>query len=473
MQEYEKKEKMNNVSIIIVTYNQLEYTKKCIQSIWQNTQADTYEIVVVDNNSKDNTREWLEQTKGIKCIFNEENKGFPTACNQGSAIAEPGNDILLLNNDTIVCKNSIYNMQRALAQKESGAVGASSNNVGGKQKIDVIFDTIEEYLQFAETNNIYNPARHQRRLRLIGFAMMIKRQVWNEVGGMDEIYGLGNFEDDDICMKILKKGFKLYFCPDAFIFHFGGASFSLFNQKKGEHAYNNLLLHNREIFEKKWRIKWGYFSHSRKEIVDLIRRHPRAEFNVLDIGCGLGATLLEIENQYPNAEVYGIEINRAVVEIARNYLKISCADIEYDQIPFDKKFDYIILADVLEHTKEPEKVLCKLKKILTSSGAFVISIPNIMHISILYKLLHGRFEYTEEGILDRTHLRFFTYIDIIKMLEKCGLKIQNSIRMTVKLLPQEETYLEMLCQMDSTINRDEMLAYQYLFICRKIEDDIC
>ena len=87
------------------------------------------------------------------------------------------------------------------------------------------------------------------------------------------------------------------------------------------------------------------FSHPRNEIVELIKRHPKVRFRVLDIGCGLGGTLQEIGNRYPRAELYGAEINQAVVDIASHYLNICCADIEQDEIPFETKFDYIIAMD--------------------------------------------------------------------------------------------------------------------------------
>lgn len=117
---------------------------------------------------------------------------------------------MLLNNDTIVCKNSIYNMQRALTEEKTGAVGACSNSVGARQRIDESFQTIEEYIQYAEQNNAYDPFRHQKRLQLIGFALLIKRDLWDDIGGLDEVYGLGNFEDDDICLNILKRGYDFF-----------------------------------------------------------------------------------------------------------------------------------------------------------------------------------------------------------------------------------------------------------------------
>jgi len=81
---------VKNYSIVILTYNQLEYTKVCINSIRNYNDNDNYEIIIVDNNSTDGTVEWIKKQEGIKYILNEENKGFPAGCNQGIKIAEKG-----------------------------------------------------------------------------------------------------------------------------------------------------------------------------------------------------------------------------------------------------------------------------------------------------------------------------------------------------------------------------------------------
>ncbi|MDF2520933.1 MAG: hypothetical protein K0R84_1561, partial [Clostridia bacterium] len=94
------KNKVPKTSIIILTYNNLEYNKLCIESIREYTQKGTYEIIIVDNHSTDGTVEWLKEQKDLRLILNDENQGFPKGCNQGIEMAEEGNDILLLNNDT-------------------------------------------------------------------------------------------------------------------------------------------------------------------------------------------------------------------------------------------------------------------------------------------------------------------------------------------------------------------------------------
>ncbi|HHV75686.1 MAG TPA: glycosyltransferase family 2 protein, partial [Thermoanaerobacterium sp.] len=107
-------------SIIIVTHNQLEYTRKCIESIRKHTKLP-YELIVIDNASNDETVEYLESQHDIKLIKNNENRGFPASCNQGISIAK-GEYIVLLNNDTIVTENWLNNLLYCLNNAENAGI---------------------------------------------------------------------------------------------------------------------------------------------------------------------------------------------------------------------------------------------------------------------------------------------------------------------------------------------------------------
>lgn len=175
-------------SIVVLTYNELSFTEQCLESIRAHTDPDHYELIVVDNASTDGTREWLTAQSGIKLLLNDDNKGFPAGCNQGVALAEPGNDILLLNNDTIVTENWLLGLQAALHSSDTvGAVGPITNYAMYNQSIPVSYSSLQEMHAFARTvSETALDQPYERRLKLIGFCYLIKREALNQVGLLDE-----------------------------------------------------------------------------------------------------------------------------------------------------------------------------------------------------------------------------------------------------------------------------------------------
>ena len=227
-------------SIVILSHNKLPYTQACISSIREYTVPNTYEIIVVDNNSSDGTKEWLEKQNTIRCIYNSENLGFPVGCNQGMNIS-CGDTVVLLNNDTVVTKNWLSLLLDSLySSNEIGAVSPVTNNSSYYQAIPTQYQSLEEMHQFAEGYN-NNHAALEHRIKLVGFCMVIKKSIIDSVGLFDERFTLGNFEDDDYSFRILKAGYKLALCRNVFIHHFGSISL-----KENPEAYGQLLLNNRE-----------------------------------------------------------------------------------------------------------------------------------------------------------------------------------------------------------------------------------
>lgn len=172
----------------------------------------------------------------------------------------------------------------------------------------------------------------------------------------------------------------------------------------------------------------GYFvGNARYEIIKQI---PNNKHNkVLELGCGDGATLLELKKINKASFVAGIDIMDFQQD---NYLdKFTLADIEViDDLPFPKEyFDVIICADVLEHLKDPWEATKKVVWYLKKDGIFIASIPNIREIKTLYDLIiNNDFKYVEAGILDKTHLRFFCKKNMIDLFNSSDLKIKNILR---------------------------------------------
>jgi len=145
---------------------------------------------------------------------------------------------------------------------------------------------------------------------------------------------------------------------------------------------------------------------------------------ILDIGCS-GGRLGQYLKKHKKATVFGIDIASKAIKRAKKNLDKACLlNIETDTLPFaERSFDIIICADVLEHLYQPLLVLRKLKSYLKDSGVFIFSIPNVANIEVRWNLLWGRFDYQQIGIIDESHLRFFTKKTAIKLVSDAGLKV--------------------------------------------------
>lgn len=455
-------------SIIILTYNNLDYTIQCIDSIRKYTETKCYELIIVDNKSIDGTIDWLHSHQNITVIFNNENLGFPKACNQGIE-ASNGDKILLLNNDTIVTENWLDNLVKCLeSSEEIGAVGPVTNSSPYYQSIPVSYGTVDEMAEFAAAFNKSNPLLWEERQKLIGFCLLVKREVLDEVGVLDERYFPGNFEDDDLCCRIIKSGRKLMLCGDTFIHHYGGASF-----KKGGDL-NSLVARN----EEKFRGQWGFTSREHmdihKELTALIHREPEERFRLLEIGCGTGANLLNIRNEYSNAELFGIDKCAKALEIASMRFECVCGDIEDMELPYGlKSYDFIVLGDVLQQLGDPNAVLGKLRNYLKSDGRVLLSVPNITNYYFVYNLLKGNSLYnnsTIEYFLNERNRRVFNLFDSFSMLEQQGYSDITGTKVYAQLESGDEAFINSLKNIVQSEDPDQFITRKYVLSAKPVDE---
>lgn len=453
-------------SIVILTYNKLEYTKLCIESIRNFTDPESYEIIVVDNHSTDGTVEWLKEQIDIMTIFNQENVGFPKGCNQGIEIST-GENILLLNNDVVVTYHWLENLTTALYHSDDvGAVGPVTNSASYYSAIPVDYKSIDEMQKFAYRYNTSNQDQWEERLKLIGFCLLIKKSVVDQIGLLDERFTPGNFEDDDYSYRIKLAGFKLVICKDTFVHHYGSLSW-----KDKPESYRELLSVNEKKFENKWGFNPGYSSFIRDEIINLISEPVEKQMNVLEIGCACGGSLLKIKSIYKNAELYGIELNDHSAKIAKTFAEVISDNIEKGDLSFPKHhFDYIILADVLEHLYDPWNVLKEMRNYLKDTGKILISIPNVMHFSLLRQVINGNWTYADSGILDRTHVRFFTLSELNKMLVDAGYKDMEYGKTQIGKTVEDEDFIKKLTLLSNRNMEGQYDAYQYIVKANKNDE---
>lgn len=218
-----------------------------------------------------------------------------------------------------------------------------------------------------------------------------------------------------------------------------------------------------------------YFTHSRQEVLNQI---PVGARRVLDLGCAAGRLGASVKHRQP-AEVTGVELDPRAAQLAAEVLDIvhneSASDGILDRI--EGSFDAIVAADILEHLPDPWSVVRSLSRLLRPGGTLVVSIPNIANLGVVSAIVNGRFDYQAEGILDRTHLRFFTRATAEELLSGAGLTVESVIALRDQGLPeitipagQTTSDLVMgnlaLTGVDRT-RLEELTAMQFLLTARK------
>lgn len=451
------------ISIIILSYNNLNYNQICLKSIRKYTTANTYEIIIIDNNSTDGTREWLKEQNGIKLILNDENVGFPKGCNLGIEVSEKDNDILFLNNDTIVTPRWLDNLKVCIYSDEKiGAAGSITNCCSNYQCISVPYNDMKSIIKFADKNNISSSDKWEQKNKLIGFCMLVKREVINKIGVFDEQFTPGHYEDDDLSMRIIESGYKLMVCYDSYIHHFASASFN-----KDHTKFNNIVKTNALKFEEKWDFNSNSQSVINFDIIDRINEPIEKGLNILEFDCGLGSTLLRLKYMYPQAKLYGTETNTSVAKICGKIFEVITEDFEKNYLMNFKEntadfFDYIILKDKLQFSTNPWKLLKEIKKFLRPGGYIIATIPNVMHYSIIKDLLNGQFIYNTNSILNRNHNKFFTLSDIDKMFNECGYINPYVFRYYNERTQEDDEFLEQICSIVGENFKDQLKYSDYV-----------
>ncbi len=248
---------MTTVAIVVLTYNSLEETTKpCVESIYRAKTVIDFELVLVDNCSVDGTREYIQQIaathENISVILNHSNLGYAAGNNIGIRATE-ASYYVLLNSDTLVTDCWLDKLVAFLGQHAGvGMVGPVSNSVGNEQIIHVEAENegeiILEGLAWAE-----RCAGDYFHTSMLGFfCVAIRKEVIDSVGVLDENFGIGMFEDDDYCRRVIDSGYQLACMEDVFVLHKGSISFKNANID----GLNELFYQNMNKFEKKHSVRW-------------------------------------------------------------------------------------------------------------------------------------------------------------------------------------------------------------------------
>jgi GT2 family glycosyltransferase len=218
-------------SIIIVSYNNFEATTgPCLESLLSDPQNRAHEIIVVDNGSADETpaklRHFADTAGNLRLVLNRTNRGFSGGNNDGVAMAR-GDIVILLNSDTIVPHGAMSGLARLLAGSTSWSLlGPVTNAAGNEQQIFTTGATQAAIMEEGKDWCAHSCGIHYPSERLDFFCVAIRKEVYENLGGLDEQFGLGYYEDTAFSVKAKRAGKQMMVTEDIFVYHQGGKSFS-------------------------------------------------------------------------------------------------------------------------------------------------------------------------------------------------------------------------------------------------------
>ncbi len=452
------------MTIIILAHNEFEYAKTCVECIRMFAEDPDTKVILVDNGSSDGLYEWGCQQRDITFVWMEDGmEPYGKCLNQVIRGLQIDEMFLVIEPHMLITSDMTDRMMAALATDEYyGAMGPISNSfflsdqrmeeeVESYQKADMIEKHIAQHVSY------------QQMIGIEKSAVMYRKSIWEQVDGFDDQLQNLRSVTRDFFLRLHCEGYKVGICKNAFIYGL-----------RTEIEEPSDLLQSLDTDEKHMEQKWGlhYFNlQGNHFLADMIERDNEDSFQVMEIGCDLGATLLLVKHRYPNVKVYGCELNENAVKLAGHYLDAAIVlNIEKDDPPFENgSMDYIILGDVLEHLHNPLQTLVKLRKFLKKEGYIAASIPNLMHISVMKQLLKGEFTYTETGLLDRTHIHFFTWKEIKKLFEEADFSILNSYQTVKKLDDEDDSLIDQLIEIGNGTQRYMYEAFQYGVLAKKEE----
>ncbi|MCW5939173.1 MAG: glycosyltransferase [Fimbriimonadaceae bacterium] len=234
------------VAVCIPLYGGAEDIARCLESL-ESCRPLLHEVVVVDNGFPDGAKDEVRRRGWVRLVENEENEGFARASNRAYSLTD-SDVVLFLNSDTVVTWHGLLAMVEDLRSSGTvAAVGPVSNRVGHFQQVPVTYTELANIHHFAQ--DLYESGGEPMEAdMLVGFCLAVRCSALQEVGAFDEEFGLGLFEDNDLCHRLRRSGYRLLVSTRAFVHHEGSASLARADTDAGA-----MFERNRAYFERKWK----------------------------------------------------------------------------------------------------------------------------------------------------------------------------------------------------------------------------
>lgn len=373
--EQSDRETENNpplVSIVLLAYNHLNYTRLCVESLYRYTTDVDFELITVDNGSSDGTRQFFESLPNRKKISFAENVGVDKAVNCGFKMAD-GKYSMNLSNDIVVTANWLKNLVACMESDDKIAMavpvcGFSSNN----QQVRLQYDSLEQMQQAAAGYNRSNPLLWEERLKLVTYTCLFRTAALQSIGGFDEDFNPGAYDDDAIGFRLRRLGYRLMLATDTYVHHFGSVTFN------AEYVKSNIAARNRDLFIRKFGVDSWAAAMIDFNIVNLINYQQKSRLSMLGLGRSCGSTLLQVRNMYkrigvPDVQIdYLSEYDGNLPDLATICRKCACAPLSgIWQVFGGCRYDLIVVESETDRLEDAGSLYGELYGLLQPDGQLV------------------------------------------------------------------------------------------------------
>ncbi|MEK3883883.1 glycosyltransferase [Paenibacillus sp. PL2-23] len=378
------------VSVVLLAYNNLSYTRDCVESILTHTIDIDYELILVDNGSTDGTKEYFDSIPDAKVIHLKHNIHLVKGFNIGLMAAE-GKYCAAVCNDFIFTPNWLMNLLTCIESDSSyGFVSPGATSISNMQQISIPFISKEDFLQRAKEYNVSDSSKWEERVVLLPNVLCCPTALLDHIGYYDTRFYRGEFLDDDISFRIRRAGYKLIYCGDTVAHHYGSLTTA------SDHLTNSLD-EGRKIFINKYGLDAWTDARMQPDFnkIDFSGLNHTQSILGIDVKCG--ATLLQIKNRIWSKRLCTPQLH--VLTTDSKYIKdlntiAERVDVieSLAQFPvnLDETYDLVYIEQPLNYYEDNlEGIFKNFGKKLNQNGHFIFKVSNCISFEAIYNMLNA------------------------------------------------------------------------------------
>ena len=455
---------------VLLTLKPTPMIKDLLECMYESIEnaVEDYEILFSTADLSEKSIHWMSNWKNARPIDVGNNSSRAHFWNVGFSQIAPDSDLILMFDLDAIMVGTVISKLIYLLESDSkiAAVNPTMNvdNYEYSQHLNLNITSFENLQTEIERFELEHSEEELLTTFLEGNCILIRCSVLGKIYSkygfiVDERFDLSICDDIDLSVRILLEGFKIKVA----------ATYIHRIIERDKQSFQKSLNLEMAKFKNIWGFVPTYSLLSRNDVLWIVDDLERKGIQILEVGCAAGGSLYMIHDKNPSAELHGIEINSGAAKVASGFAEVENIDVEkIAPEHWKNKFDYILCFDVIEHLIDPWAALENMHAMLKPNGHLIASIPNVAYIGVVQNLMAGYWNYTDAGILDRTHLRFFTANTITSYFNDAGFNIRKMISKQADIPEVQRILIDHFVKIFK-IDRKHFETFQYLIDAIKQE----